>query len=122
MGTEWEHLGHRAVGRCPLRQVTVRSYSDQPTRRAQVLQKGATHMATTTTPKRTTTTRTRKPKAKALGKGGTVTQHGVTTTGYQRGCRCDLCVQAYRDYAKVLRERKAKATKPVKTAKRRAAR
>jgi hypothetical protein len=82
-------------------------------------------MARTT--KTTKTTTTRKPKAKVwpgkrgVGKGGTVTRHGVTTTGYQRGCRCRLCVQAASDYARAARERKAatavKAAKPKATVK-----
>ena len=33
----------------------------------------------------------------------------MTTTGYQRGCRCKLCVQAASDYARAARERKAEA-------------
>jgi hypothetical protein len=51
-------------------------------------------------PPTTTVTRTRKPKALpgkqngGIGKGGVVTQHGKTTTGYQRGCRCDACKAA----------------------------
>jgi hypothetical protein len=70
-----------------------------------------------------TTTRTRKPKALpgrqngGVGKGGVVTQHGVTTTGYQRGCRCDLCKTAMRDYDRKARERKAAAAKTKKPAK-----
>jgi hypothetical protein len=79
----------------------------------------------TKTPAATTTTR--KPKAKVwpgkkgTGKGGTVTRHGVTTTGYQRGCRCKLCVQAASDYARKARERKAAAKpKPKATPRRRA--
>jgi hypothetical protein len=47
-----------------------------------------------------------RPKGK--GKGGTVTQHGVTTTGYQRGCRCEECKAAMADYtARRAAERKA---------------
>jgi hypothetical protein len=58
---------------------------------------------TTTTRKRTTTA-TKRPKLvndglpKRRGKGGKVTRHGVTTTGYQRGCRCDLCRAAAVEY------------------------
>ena len=81
-------------------------------------------MTSKTTPTRKP--RTRKPKALpgraggGVGKGGTVTQHGVTTTGYQRGCRCKLCVQAASDYARAARERKAAkvaAAKPKRTRK-----
>jgi hypothetical protein len=70
-----------------------------------------------------TTARTRKPKALpgreggGVGKGGIVRQHGVTTTGYQRGCRCKLCVQAASEYARAARERKAAAAKTNKPAK-----
>ena len=88
-------------------------------------------MARETTTERTTT-RTRKPKAipgkqaGGAGKGGIVTRHGVTTTGYQRGCRCDLCKAAMREYDRKARERKATAAaaeakvKEEKAAKRRA--
>jgi hypothetical protein len=45
-----------------------------------------------------TTTTTKRPKldtgGRPKGKGGTVTQHGVTTTGYQRRCRCEECKAA----------------------------
>jgi hypothetical protein len=69
---------------------------------------------TTTTRKRTTTA-TKRPKLvndglpKRRGKGGKVTRHGVTTTGYQRGCRCDLCRAAAVEYKRNLRERKRQA-------------
>ena len=42
------------------------------------------------------------------GKGGKVTRHGVTTTGYQRGCRCAKCVKAMRDYDRKRRAAKVK--------------
>ena len=80
-------------------------------------------MARKTTTTTSKTTRTRKPKALpgrqngGVGKGGIVTQHGVTTTGYQRGCRCDLCKAAARDYDRKARERKAAAAKMKKPAK-----
>ena len=67
---------------------------------------------------RTTTTKRRKldtgGRPKGKGKGGTVTQHGVTTTGYQRGCRCDECRQAATDYKRMLRERKTAKPKTTK--------
>ena len=75
------------------------------------------------TNKQTSTTRTRKPKALpgaangGVGKGGIVTQHGVTTTGYQRGCRCKLCVQVARDSARAARERKRAAAQAAEQAK-----
>lgn len=58
---------------------------------------------------------------KGAGKGGTVTTHGKTTTGYQRGCRCELCKAAMAAYsakrkaasapkAKVVRIPKSKKT------------
>jgi hypothetical protein len=68
-----------------------------------------------------TSTTTRKPVKvwpgrKGVGKGGVVTQHGVTTTGYQRGCRCDLCREAATAAKRNAREAKraaeAKAAKP----------
>jgi hypothetical protein len=67
-----------------------------------------------------TTTRTKRPrlvndgKPKGKGKGGTVTRHGVTTTGYQRGCRCKECVAAAVDYKRKAREQKRKAEKAAK--------
>jgi len=67
-----------------------------------------------------------KPSGK--GKGGTVTQHGVTTTGYQRGCRCDECKAAMAAHSKAQREARkgdnaaAAAAKAEKAAKRKAAR
>jgi hypothetical protein len=48
-------------------------------------------------------------RKKGKGKGGVVTQHGVTTTGYQRGCRCEECVAAMTDYKRKARERKRAA-------------
>jgi hypothetical protein len=59
-----------------------------------------------------------------LGKGGTVTVHGGTTTGYQRGCRCDERKAAATDAKRRARERKAAAeaeatTKAVKAKARR---
>ena len=80
-----------------------------------------------------TTTRTKRPrlvndgKPKGKGKGGTVTRHGVTTTGYQRGCRCKECVAAAVAYKRKAREREREAAqaaeqaKAEKAAKRRAA-
>jgi hypothetical protein len=62
---------------------------------------------------KTTTRTTRKPKLvndghprSKGGKGGVVTQHGVTTTGYQRGCRCEECVAAMTEARRKARERK----------------
>src|SRR5262245_16207493 len=80
-------------------------------------------MATKTTRKRTTTTAKKRPKldtggrpASKGGKGGTVTQHGVTTTGYQRGCRCDECKAAMAEARRKERERKAATTEAAKPA------
>ena len=42
--------------------------------------------------------------AAGKGKGGTVKVHGGTTTGYQRGCRCDECKAAMAAYSKARRE------------------
>jgi hypothetical protein len=71
----------------------------------------------TTTRKRTTTVKALPGKQNGgVGKGGVVTVHGITTTGYQRGCRCDLCVAAASEYARKARERK-RAQAEVKTAK-----
>jgi hypothetical protein len=77
------------------------------------------------TPKRPKLVNDGKPKGK--GKGGTVTRHGVTTTGYQRGCRCKECVAAAVAYKRKARERKREAAQAAeqvnaeKAAKRRAA-
>jgi hypothetical protein len=68
----------------------------------------------TTTRKPTTPKLVNDGKPKGKGKGGTVTQHGVTTTGYQRGCRCDECVAAYSAARRAYREAKAAAAKPAK--------
>jgi len=78
----------------------------------------------TTTTKKTTTVKRRKldtgGRPAGKGKGGTVTQHGVTTIGYQRGCRCDLCRTAAVEYKRQLRERKRQAeAKTAKTTTRR---
>lgn len=70
-------------------------------------------MTTTDTPRKTRASRassTRKTTDAPVdtmtgkGKGGTVTQHGVTTTGYQRGCRCDLCKTAMSAYVAARRQ------------------
>src|SRR5262249_43094145 len=59
---------------------------------------------------------------KGCGKGGTVIQQGVPTTGYQRGCRCDECRAAAVEYKRNLRKRKRAAeAKTAKTTRRRAA-
>jgi hypothetical protein len=72
---------------------------------------------TTTTTRKPTTAAKRpklvndgRPRSKG-GKGGVVTQHGVTTTGYQRGCRCDECRAAAVAYKRELREHKRQAKK-----------
>lgn len=48
-------------------------------------------------------------KAAGKGKGGKVTVHGGTTTGYQRGCRCDECKAAMTAYTIARREAKKEA-------------
>jgi hypothetical protein len=86
---------------------------------------------TTRKPRTTTTPAVKKrpkldtggrPASKTGGKGGVVTQHGGTTTGYQRGCRCDECVAAMTTYKRKLRERKVEAAKPKATRRRKATR
>jgi len=78
-------------------------------------------MPTKTTPKKTTTPKRRalendgKPKGK--GKGGKVTVHGVTTTGYQRGCRCDECRAAATEAKRRARDRKRQAAETEAAAK-----
>jgi hypothetical protein len=73
---------------------------------------------TTTSTKRTTTSRRPKldtgGRPKGKGKGGIVAVHGITTTGYQRGCRCDECTATATAYKRALRERKAKTVKAAK--------
>jgi hypothetical protein len=48
-------------------------------------------------------------KERGSGKGGTVKRHGKTTTGYQRGCRCDKCKAAMSKFNKARRAAKRAA-------------
>ena|SRR5215472_13533911 len=51
------------------------------------------------------------------GKGGTVKVHGITTTGYQRGCRCEDCKSAMSAFNRKRRiEKKALAEEAAKAA------
>jgi len=84
-----------------------------------------TKTTTTTTPKRKSAKGTNghgkswKPGSRVLlrngnravgaGKGGTVKGHGVTTTGYQRGCRCGKCKAAMTEFNKARRAAKRAA-------------
>jgi len=52
-----------------------------------------------------------------LGKGGFVTEHGRTTTCYQRGCRRDRCRAAVTDPKRRARDGKREAVEMEATAK-----
>ena len=79
---------------------------------------------TATTPKTATAPKTAKtatPERRALDTGGRPAQLGkggvATTTGYQRGCRCDLCRAAATDAKRRARDRKRQAAEAEATAK-----